>query len=65
MKYVSGKTSGTWKCTETYKALTQFEVDTILEFKFDFGKQLHEVLATLSIYDSGCPYIHHPKLCAI
>ena len=33
MKYVSGKTGGTWKCTAKCKALTQFEVDTVLEFK--------------------------------
>ena len=33
--YVSGKTGGTWKCTakfesDTNKALTQFEVDTVV-----------------------------------
>ena len=33
MKYVSGKTGGTWKCTAKCKELTQFEVDTVLEFK--------------------------------
>ena len=27
MKYVSGKTGGTWKCTANCKALTQIEVD--------------------------------------
>ena len=26
MKYVSGKTGGTWKCTAKCKELTQFEV---------------------------------------
>ena len=36
MKYVSGKTGGTWKCTAKCKALTQFEVDTVLEFKSYF-----------------------------
>ena len=36
MKYVSGKTGGTWKCTAKCKELTQFEVDTVLEFKSYF-----------------------------
>ena len=31
-----GKTGGTWKSTEKCKALTHFEVDTVLEFKSHF-----------------------------
>ena len=40
MKYVSGKTGGTWKCTAKCKALTHFEVDTVLDFKSHFKKPL-------------------------
>ena len=43
MKYVSGKTGGTWKCIAKCKELTQFEVDTVLEFKSYFEKSLHDV----------------------
>ena len=49
MKYVSGKTGGTWKCTAKCKALTQFEVDTVLEFKSYFEKSLHDVMSLLSM----------------
>ena len=44
VKYVSGKTGCTWKCTAKCKALTQFEVDTVLEFKSYFEKSLHDVI---------------------
>ena len=65
MKYVSGKTGGTWKCTAKCKALTQFEVDTVLEFKSYFEKSLHDVMSLLSMCDDDCPYIHHSKICDI
>ena len=43
MKYVSGKTGGTWKCTAKCKELTQFEVDSVLEFKSYFEKSLRDI----------------------
>ena len=55
MKYVSGKTAGTWKCTAKCKELTQFEVDTVLEFKSYFEKSLHDVMSLLSMCDDDCP----------
>ena len=61
MKYVSGKTGGTWKCTEKCKALTQFEVDTVHEFKSYFEKSLRDVMSLLSMCDEDCPYTHHSK----
>ena len=60
---VSGKTGGTWKCTAKCKELTQFEVDTVLEFKSYFEKSLHEVMSLLSMCDDDCPYTHHSKIC--
>ena len=36
MKTMSGKSGGTWKCTAKCKALKQFEVDTVREFKSHF-----------------------------
>ena len=48
MKYVSGITGGTWKCTAKCKALTQFEVDTVLEFKSYFEKSLRDIMSLLS-----------------
>ena len=65
MKYVSGKTGGTWKCTAKCKALTQFEVDTVLEFKSYFEKSLHDVMSLLSMCDDDCPYTHHSKICDV
>ena len=38
MKYVSGKTGGTWKCTEKCKTLKQFEVDAVLELILKVSK---------------------------
>ena len=65
MKYVSGKTGGTWKCTAKCKVLTQFEVDTVLEFKSYFEKSLHDVMSLLSMCDDDCPYTHHSKICDV
>ena len=65
MKYVSGKTGGTWKCTAKCKELTQFEVDTVLEFKSYFEKSLHDVMSLLSMCDDDCPCTHHSKICDI
>ena len=39
MTYVSGKNGGTWKCTAKCKALKQFEVDAVLEFKSHFESE--------------------------
>ena len=39
MKYVTGKNDGTWKCTAKCKALKQFEVDAVLEFKSHFESE--------------------------
>ena len=36
-------TPGTWKCTAKCKELTQFEVDTVLEFKSYFEKSLRDI----------------------
>ena len=65
IRYVSGKTGGTWKCTAKCKALTQFEVDTVLEFKSYFEKSLHDVMTLLSMCDDDCPNTHHSKICNI
>ena len=62
---VSDKTGGTWKCTAKCKALTQFEVDAVLEFKSYFEKSLHYVMSLLSMCDDDCPYTHHSKICDI
>ena len=47
------KTGGTWKCTEKCKALTQFEVDTVLEFKSHFEKPLRAVMYQLTMCDDN------------
>ena len=65
MKYVSGITGGTWKCTAKCKALTQFEVDTVLEFKSHFKKPLRDVMSWLSMCDDDCPFTHHSKICDV
>ena len=65
MKYVSGKTGGTWKCTAKCKELTQFEVDTVLEFKSYFEKSLRDIMSLLSMCDDDCPYTHHSKICDV
>ena len=56
MKYVSGKTGGTWKCTAKCKELTQSEVDTVLDFKSYFEKPLHAVMCLLTMCDNDCPF---------
>ena len=65
IKYISGKTGGTWKSTAKYNPLTQFEVDTVLEFKSYFEKPLRDVMRLLSMCVDDCPYTHHSKICDI
>ena len=61
MKYVSGRTCGTWKCMAKCKALTQFEVDTVLEFKSSHCM----MLCVCCPCDDGCPYTHPSKIIVI
>ena len=55
-------TDKVWKCSSKCKLLTEYEVNTILDFKSDFDRPMCELLPILLAYDDGCPNTHYSKV---
>jgi len=51
-----------WKCCELCKALTDHEIDGIINIKIVFDRPMKEIRAFLHEIDSGCPHGHYTKL---